>query len=159
MGLFGVHMPTIYGEGYAAFRRLQEEILRSSVDHTLFTWPGYPVRVDRPVKSNNLSLRLLTDEVLSMGPKHMPQESDLGPSRIFADSPEEFRGANNMETIPLRDFEKAFGAFADAATIHGGQLIFQVYYFPTQRLIFVLIRILRYSLSRMSFSETSHQSR
>jgi hypothetical protein len=38
MGLFQVNMPTIYGEGHAAFRRLQEEILRSSADHTLFAW-------------------------------------------------------------------------------------------------------------------------
>jgi hypothetical protein len=40
MGLFGVNMPTIYGEGRAAFRRLQEEILKLSMDHTLFAWEG-----------------------------------------------------------------------------------------------------------------------
>ena len=38
MGLFGVNMPIIYGEGERAFRRLQEEILKTSPDQTLFTW-------------------------------------------------------------------------------------------------------------------------
>lgn len=40
MGLFGVNMPTIYGEGENAFRRLQEEILKMSADQTLFAWEG-----------------------------------------------------------------------------------------------------------------------
>jgi hypothetical protein len=39
MGLFDVHMPTIYGEGLeSAFRRLQEEIIKYSDDHTIFAW-------------------------------------------------------------------------------------------------------------------------
>ncbi|RPD58640.1 HET-domain-containing protein [Lentinus tigrinus ALCF2SS1-6] len=38
MGIFDVHMPTIYGEGRNAFRRLQEEIMRRSIDTTLFAW-------------------------------------------------------------------------------------------------------------------------
>ncbi len=38
MGIFDVHMSTIYGEGRAAFRRLQEDILKHTNDHTLFAW-------------------------------------------------------------------------------------------------------------------------
>ena len=38
MGIFGVNMPTIYGEGKRAFQRLQEEIMKTCPDHTLFTW-------------------------------------------------------------------------------------------------------------------------
>jgi hypothetical protein len=38
LGIFGVNMPTIYGEGEAAFRRLQEEIIKISPDQTLFAW-------------------------------------------------------------------------------------------------------------------------
>jgi hypothetical protein len=38
-GIFNVHMPLIYGEGQQkAFRRLQEEIMKFSDDHTLFAW-------------------------------------------------------------------------------------------------------------------------
>ncbi|KAI1794616.1 heterokaryon incompatibility protein-domain-containing protein [Ganoderma leucocontextum] len=38
MGIFGIHMPTIYGEGRYAFVRLQEEILKQLPDQTLFVW-------------------------------------------------------------------------------------------------------------------------
>lgn len=39
LGLFGVNMPLLYGEGKErAFRRLQEEIMRYSDDHSLFAW-------------------------------------------------------------------------------------------------------------------------
>ncbi|KAF5011009.1 hypothetical protein FDECE_2879 [Fusarium decemcellulare] len=38
LGLFGIHMPLVYGEGPRAFMRLQEEILKSSDDHSLFCW-------------------------------------------------------------------------------------------------------------------------
>ncbi|KAM5535898.1 hypothetical protein V8D89_010516, partial [Ganoderma adspersum] len=38
LGLFGIHMPTIYGEGQNAFFRLQEGILKQIPDDTLFTW-------------------------------------------------------------------------------------------------------------------------
>jgi hypothetical protein len=38
MGLFGIHMPIIYGEGEKAFRRLQLEIMKSSDDQSIFAW-------------------------------------------------------------------------------------------------------------------------
>lgn len=38
MGLFGVYMPMLYGEGSKAFQRLQEEILKISDDQSIFCW-------------------------------------------------------------------------------------------------------------------------
>lgn len=38
LGIFGVHMPMLYGEGENAFRRLQEEIIKVSNDQSLFAW-------------------------------------------------------------------------------------------------------------------------
>lgn len=38
LGLFGVNMPLIYGEGRKSFRRLQEEIIRSSDDQSILAW-------------------------------------------------------------------------------------------------------------------------
>lgn len=38
MGLFGVNMPLLYGEGHKAFIRLQEEIMRHSNDMSIFAW-------------------------------------------------------------------------------------------------------------------------
>lgn len=41
-GIFGVNMPMLYGEGEKAFIRLQEQILASSDDQTLFAWKDSP---------------------------------------------------------------------------------------------------------------------
>ena len=38
MGLFGVHMPLLYGEGPAAFARLQEEIIKTTDDQSIFAY-------------------------------------------------------------------------------------------------------------------------
>ncbi|ORY12538.1 heterokaryon incompatibility protein-domain-containing protein [Clohesyomyces aquaticus] len=38
LGLFSVNMPLLYGEGWRAFNRLQEEILRQEKDHSLLAW-------------------------------------------------------------------------------------------------------------------------
>jgi hypothetical protein len=41
MGLFGINMPMLYGEGERAFIRLQEEIMKASDDHSLFAWRSF----------------------------------------------------------------------------------------------------------------------
>lgn len=38
LGIFGVNMPLVYGEGMMAFVRLQEEIMRRSADQSIFAW-------------------------------------------------------------------------------------------------------------------------
>ncbi|KAI8995273.1 hypothetical protein BD414DRAFT_513087 [Trametes punicea] len=38
MGIFGVYMPTIYGEGSNAFLRLQQEIMKTILDQSIFAW-------------------------------------------------------------------------------------------------------------------------
>ncbi|KAL8689130.1 MAG: hypothetical protein Q9218_005127 [Villophora microphyllina] len=38
LGLFDVYMPLIYGEGANAFLRLQQEIVKTSNDETIFAW-------------------------------------------------------------------------------------------------------------------------
>ncbi|KAK3116753.1 hypothetical protein LTR53_002587 [Teratosphaeriaceae sp. CCFEE 6253] len=38
LGLFDINMPMLYGEGPKAFVRLQEEIVRSSSDQSIFAW-------------------------------------------------------------------------------------------------------------------------
>lgn len=47
MGIFKVHMPMLYGEGRRAFIRLQEEIIKSIDDHTIFAWHGSQWQSDR----------------------------------------------------------------------------------------------------------------
>ncbi|KAH8725395.1 heterokaryon incompatibility protein-domain-containing protein [Phaeosphaeriaceae sp. PMI808] len=38
LGLLDLNMPLLYGEGEKAFRRLQEEIIRSTADMSIFAW-------------------------------------------------------------------------------------------------------------------------
>ncbi|KAE9580084.1 Vegetative incompatibility protein HET-E-1 [Colletotrichum fructicola] len=40
LGIFGIHMPLLYGEGSQAFIRLQQEILRTSEDLSILLWTG-----------------------------------------------------------------------------------------------------------------------
>ncbi|KAF9874703.1 het domain-containing protein [Colletotrichum karsti] len=42
LGIFDINMPLLYGEGSRAFLRLQEEIIKSSDDHTIFCWAWVP---------------------------------------------------------------------------------------------------------------------
>lgn len=49
LGLFGIHMPLIYGEGHAAFQRLQMQILQDRDDETIFAWHCDPL-LHNPVR-------------------------------------------------------------------------------------------------------------
>jgi hypothetical protein len=42
LGLFGVNMPLIYGEGENAFLRLQLEIMKITTDHSILAWKALP---------------------------------------------------------------------------------------------------------------------
>lgn len=56
MGLFGVNMPLLYGEGGRAFFRLQQEIMKTSDDQSIlaFTQPvGHGLLADSPQRFAN----------------------------------------------------------------------------------------------------------
>lgn len=61
LGIFDISMPLLYGEGKSAFVRLQEELLRSYYDHTIFCWswnkdvPANWVSLLAPAPSNFLN--------------------------------------------------------------------------------------------------------
>ena len=42
LGIFGINMPLLYGEGDRAFQRLQEEIIRTSTEQTILAWEPIP---------------------------------------------------------------------------------------------------------------------
>jgi hypothetical protein len=48
LGIFNVHMPLLYGEGDGAFLRLQEEIMRTSDDQSLFAWVDEKMVTEAP---------------------------------------------------------------------------------------------------------------
>ncbi|KAI0767174.1 heterokaryon incompatibility protein-domain-containing protein [Fomes fomentarius] len=95
MGLFDVHMPTIYGEGARAFRRLQEEILKRTSDQTLFAWGNTLPMHATPFR-----------ERLSYSNYHTD-------SHLFAPSPASFRSSAHMVPLPL------FDAFKHAVKLLG----------------------------------------
>ena len=66
LGLLGVNMPLLYGEGSNAFRRLQEVIMTKMEDNSLFLWGG---------------------EALAHG-------NQIGHSSLLAASPRDFRGCD-----------------------------------------------------------------
>ncbi|TFK78589.1 hypothetical protein K466DRAFT_534374, partial [Polyporus arcularius HHB13444] len=75
MGIFDVNMPTLYGEGRRAFRRLQEEIMRRSVDPSLFAW----------------GLQSPLDQVSEVSSESTPCPWDHSSSaHLFAESPDDF---------------------------------------------------------------------
>jgi hypothetical protein len=67
MGLFAVNMPMLYGEGSRAFQRLQEEILRTSDDESIFAW------IDKDAKDDDLH-GLLADD-----PQKFEGSGSIGP--------------------------------------------------------------------------------
>ena len=85
-GLFDVNMPTLYGEGRNAFYRLQEEIMRTSTDTSLFAW-HLDIRQLR-----RLSLTQLEEEVTRLDEhyerRHRDNFDDFG--CLFASSPSDF---------------------------------------------------------------------
>ncbi len=94
MGLFGIHMPTIYGEGRHAFIRLQEEILKQFPDDTLFAW-GDRFTIHQPRDLHFLAFHTA-----------MPPEHD---GRLFAPSPLSFHSAGDLRPISEASFAQRLG--------------------------------------------------
>ncbi|RPD57981.1 HET-domain-containing protein [Lentinus tigrinus ALCF2SS1-7] len=78
LGIFDLHMPTLYGEGRNAFQRLQEEILRRNQDTTLFAWGEFWELEDLPDYRSDPDTR----------------------SRLFASSPADFRACRTLTYKP-----------------------------------------------------------
>ncbi|KAH9848565.1 heterokaryon incompatibility protein-domain-containing protein [Lenzites betulinus] len=92
LGIFGVHMSPIYGEGTNAFPRLQEEIIKHVPDQSIFAWG----------RSRTL-LTLDKLDALSRGRGHY---SDYG---LLADSPDAFWDVGDVVPITSSDFAIRMG--------------------------------------------------
>ncbi|KAI0635355.1 heterokaryon incompatibility protein-domain-containing protein [Trametes polyzona] len=87
LGIFGVHMPTIYGEGGNAFLRLQEEILKKTSDQSLFAWG--PSAVLHP--ANLKPIHAPEGDSTNTRPILNLDESDVRtPASLLAPSPSHF---------------------------------------------------------------------
>ena len=81
MGIFGVYMTPMYGEGNHAFIRLQEAIMRTSNDHTIFAWTSPPTAP------------------LNHGFEHV--------STMLALSPDQFEHSSNFKSLSYSQHSKA----------------------------------------------------
>ncbi|KAK4172222.1 hypothetical protein QBC36DRAFT_390586 [Triangularia setosa] len=94
LGLFGVNLPIIYGEGHEkSFLRLQEEIIRRTDDQSIFAWGALG-------KEDKSSKRAQTH------PNMPPEFDDLdfealsGTMPVLARSPADFKGMEKIVVSP-----------------------------------------------------------
>ncbi|PSN66362.1 HET-domain-containing protein [Corynespora cassiicola Philippines] len=96
LGIFGINMPLLYGEGNSAFIRLQKEILNVTDDQTLFAW-GFGFK-------QNLGPEALKSGSYSYAPVNTDMEVKSSIHGMFAESPDLFKNcrhivANHQHTI------------------------------------------------------------
>ncbi|KAH9857400.1 hypothetical protein C2E23DRAFT_271956 [Lenzites betulinus] len=84
LGIFGVHMPPIYGEGRNAFLRLQEEIIKTIPDQSIFAWGA-------------------TLKLHSLNSAGSDQESSSEPT-LLAPSPRSFYSPSSVLSLSPRAF-------------------------------------------------------
>jgi hypothetical protein len=83
LGIFDVNMPLIYGEGRKAFLRLQQEIMRSTTDQSLFAWGTMVTNLsDGSDGDQNLGLKSI---------EWIPLEKRQPLLGLLAESPEWFK--------------------------------------------------------------------
>ena len=88
LGIFDINMPTLYGEGERAFRRLQEEIMQHIPDQSLFV--GWS-RVYRDFQIDGTSTQ------------HFSCMQNSSIASFFAQAPSSFEVANTIEAVPHHD--------------------------------------------------------
>ena len=95
LGIFGVNMPTIYGEGRNAFYRLQEEIVKSSTDSTFLVSCGIPYAAVKTGDSLYLSVGEETEDTIETLIDTFTRSPEV-PSHALARSPEDFLWAEDI---------------------------------------------------------------
>ncbi|KAI0630064.1 heterokaryon incompatibility protein-domain-containing protein [Trametes polyzona] len=99
MGIFGVNMPTTYGEGGNAFIRLQEEIIKHIPDQTIFAWGP----------------RLISEQPFTFHHPHQRKDSIQGMALssqreyLLAPSPASFKTSSALISISWDRFTSLLG--------------------------------------------------
>ncbi|KAI0634615.1 heterokaryon incompatibility protein-domain-containing protein [Trametes polyzona] len=99
LGIFGVHMSPIYGEGRNAFLRLQEEIIKTIPDQTIFAW-GHCCAMRSPQSARRCSWPTIASGIalLMPSPRGFYKLGDIRP--ISATDFARRLGMENMFTVP-----------------------------------------------------------
>ena len=106
LGIFNINMPTLYGEGDRAFRRLQEQIMQRVPDQSLFAWGGVSAALSMcqsfqdPGPAEPGTSKAVRVGVSTLPPLH----------HLFAFSPVEFRGCKAVGTARYHADEHSSGS-------------------------------------------------
>ncbi|KAK0654972.1 heterokaryon incompatibility protein-domain-containing protein [Cercophora newfieldiana] len=117
LGIFNINMPLLYGEGRRAFQRLQEELVKSSDDRTIFAWdwlPRFAVTGRDNPNFPNLRAAHLVDSGWDVQPMYTGEAIDFyqykdapdissGATSLLAPDPVFFYASNNIATHPDPD--------------------------------------------------------
>lgn len=125
LGIFGVHISIVYGEGSYAFYRLQEAIINEIPDQTIFAWhlpiascptPQTPLLETFSHPSEDPAEFLsTTSTAASKEPSHFPPDLYYSDQYLLASSPDDFQGSSDLESLPREEFAGILGmAPADA---------------------------------------------
>ena len=100
MGIFDVHMPTIYGEGSYAFTRLQLEILKTIDDQSIFAWGPSTGPIDYDAFSTHATPVVVGRDLELQNPT---------PRSLLASSPSDFGDSSGIDPISLEEFGQLIG--------------------------------------------------
>lgn len=92
LGIFDINMPLLYGEGNKAFRRLQEEIMKVSIDQSILAW--------NPTHERNWGLSVAWDSPQDQDMKSRAwnaQEGEAG--ELLAASPSDFAECGKISSF------------------------------------------------------------
>ncbi|KAM0719722.1 hypothetical protein Q7P37_003855 [Cladosporium fusiforme] len=92
LGMFDVQMPMIYGEGQKAFVRLQEQIVQTTTDHTIFCWKTSP------------SERIWDRSLLARSPSQFAGCNNIEQIPITSPRPYQMTNVGLEMTLPLRAY-------------------------------------------------------
>ncbi|KAF5520902.1 Vegetative incompatibility protein HET-E-1 [Colletotrichum aenigma] len=97
MGLFGVNIPVLYGEGLThAFQRLQHEIIRTSPDETIFAWRVDPAQEFMDSHTGERRRRALNSGLLADSPADFARSRDVHQRALHRGSPFRLFSMTNM---------------------------------------------------------------
>lgn len=105
MGLFDVNIPLLYGEGMKAFHRLQEQILKTTNDDTLFLWQ---MRSPHDWLTWDGRETLSTSNMLASSPSDFDRRADcysVRPEYSFCEPQVMPRELGLRMTLPMRKME------------------------------------------------------
>ncbi|KAF4493061.1 Vegetative incompatibility protein HET-E-1 [Colletotrichum fructicola Nara gc5] len=106
LGLFDVHIPLLYGEGGKnAFLRLQEELIRTSHDQSIFAWQSLLIW-SRPSQMHSSSFFF------------RPSQGHIS---VLAESPTEFRDCSNI--VACNPMEEALPYIVSNASLRDDKLM------------------------------------